>query len=85
MHGEPFVYPHGLHNSSSVFYVDPAVTEIAPHNQILKFLLGMQERRVVAPFPAEPCRNYNALYAGFDVGTGEHVSLWKGVESREIQ
>ena len=66
-------------NTSSVFYIDPDVFALAPPNQILAKLFDMQERRLVHQFPATAGRNYNALGAGFDLGTKTHVSLWPGV------
>lgn len=72
-------------NSSSVFYIDPAVYTWAKPNDALRTLHGMQQRGgSVYPFPHTPGCNYNCLAAGFDTYLGEHMSLWGPVADADL-
>ena len=51
--------------SSSVFYIDSAVFEFAPENQVIERLTDLQAKKVTYPFPSAPGRNFNVLGAGF--------------------
>ena len=64
--------------SSSPFFVDGAVFELAPANLVLKKIFDMQQSAVKQPFPVGGFRNYNCWAVGFDRHAGDwHQShIW---------
>ncbi len=76
----------GGNHSAAVFYVDPEVFDFAPPNQIVERLADLQARGKQFPFPSSPCRNYNALAAGFDREKNDYAPnlLWAGVPESAV-
>ena len=60
-------------NTSSPFYVDPGVTELAPPHQLLEKLHKLQKDGKKGPFPTGACRNYNVFAAGYQREIGDWV------------
>ena len=61
----------GSLESSSVFYIDPAVFTSFPDLHVLRRLFDMQRLQQTDPFPSAPFRNYNIFGAGFDKTAGD--------------
>ena len=68
----------GASATSSPFYIDPVVFNLAPSNLLLQHLSTMQDRRVKWPFPPGGLRNYNVFAVGWQPTNRDwdQVHLW---------
>ena len=72
--------------SSSPFFIDTSVYELAAPNMILQKLQKMQEDKTKGVFPVGSFRNYNVWGCGFQrlSGDWEHVHLWGPIPKEQI-
>lgn len=58
----------GLDDGCGTFWVDYGACNFCFPGMAIECLLKLQAHNLTAPFPEEPCKNYNVLAAGFDWG-----------------
>ena len=75
-----------LGRTSSPFYIDAWVVDLAPSNLILQYLAQMQHEHVKGMFPVGAFRNYNCWACGYQQLSGDwdEAHLWGPVPANAM-
>ena len=73
-------------STSSPFFIDPEVFDLAAPNLILQHMAMMQGRRLKWPFPVGGLRNYDCFAAGFQplLGDWAEEHIWGPIPESEV-